>query len=107
MLGLAGRVVYKFLRLFFVAINVFSVCLNGRVNVVIGEKEQEGIFLIPIFEEADGFLSQAFSQILSFLFGFKNRVCPWSIVTSRRSSSVMPANIDIEALVSRPMPLIS
>lgn len=49
-------------------INVFLVCLNRCVDIIVREIEQEGFVVLPLFEKANGFLGQAFGQVLAFLF---------------------------------------
>ena len=87
-------------------IDAFLVGLNGRVDIVVGEVEQEWFLLVPFLKKTDGFLGQALGQVLAFLFRLESRVAPGRVVASRGRSAVVPADIEVESLVGRPMPFI-
>ena len=65
-------------------IDAFLVGLDGRVDVVVGEVEQEGFLLVPFLEEAYRLFGQALGQVLVLFLRLEGRVAPWGVVPARR-----------------------
>ena len=88
-------------------IDPFLVGLDGRMDVVIGEVEQEGLVFVSFLKETDGLLSQALGQVLAFLFRLQSRVVPRGVVATGRGAPVVTSDVEVEPLVGRPMPFIA
>ena len=85
-------------------IDPFLVGLDRRMNVVIGEVEQEG-FLFVSFLEKSMDSSVKLDQVLAFLFRLQSRVGPRGVVAAG-GALVVTSDVEVEPLVGRPVPFI-
>ena len=65
-------------------VDAFFVRLNGRVDVVVGEVQQEGFVSIAFLQKIYGLLGEAFGQIFAFLFSLERGVGPRRVIPARR-----------------------
>ena len=88
-------------------VDVFFVSLNRCVDVVVGEVEQERLGLVTFFEEFARLLGEALREVFTIAIGLENRIVPRCVVAAGRRASMMPSDVDVEALIGWPLALVS
>ena len=106
MLRLCGRLALKhFFGLGVVMLNAFLIRLNGCVDVVVGQVQEKRLGRIALLKEFNRLFGESFGEIFAGLVSLECGIDPRRVVPAWRRAAVVASNIDIKALIFRPMPL--
>ena len=106
MLRLCGRLALEhFFGLGVVMLNAFLIRLNGCVDVVVGQVQEKRLGRIALLKKFNRLFGESFGEVFAGLVSLERGIGPRRVVPAWRRAAVMAANVDIKALIFRPMPL--
>ena len=86
-------------------LNAFLIRLNGCVDVVVGQVQEKRLGRIALLKEFNRLFGESFGEIFAGLVSHERGIGPRRVVPAWRRATVVAANVDVKALIFRPMSL--